>query len=157
MPVIYRDIADMINKRNFKVIVNETYQPVIHPIFLQENAPPPVYAPDPMDENNKCISMVPISYIIDMMTNGTEFSLYNRDDIFEITELLRMYIETYEEYVNRSRDIDQIAFMKHAKETYKIMQDRVDRRRRQMKHPPAPKTIADIILSLLSQGGGDNK
>lgn len=156
MPIIYRDIADMINKRNFKVIVNETYQPVIHPLFLKEDAPPPVYAPGPMDENNKCISMVPISYIIDMMSNGTEFSLYNRDDVFEITELLRMYIETYEEYINQSRDVEQMSFMKHAKETYKIMQDRVERRRRQMKRPPAPKSITDIILSLLD-GGGSKK
>lgn len=152
MAIIYRDVADMINKRNFKVIVNETYQPVIHPLFLEEDAPPPINTPSPMDENNKCISMVPTSFIIDMVTNKVEFSLYNRDDIFEITELLRMYIANYKDIIKQSNLPEQQLFMKRAEETYAIMNGRVERRKRHEKIQPS-KNIADIIVSLC--GGGN--
>ncbi len=153
MPIMYRDIADMINKRKFKIIVNETYQPVIHPVFLQDGAPPPVCNPGPMDEGNKCITMLPISFIIDMVVNGVEFALYERDDVFVITELLRMYIATYKDILAISKDAEQLSFMKNAETTYAIMKERVDRRKRQ-EHVKAPTNLVDILLSLC--GGGSN-
>lgn len=147
--ILYRDIADMINKRKFKLIVNETYQPVIHPIFLEENAPLPVNMPGDMDENNKCITMVPVANIIDMIQTGTEFAIYDRRDLFEITELLRLYVETYREPVAIANDPEQNNFMRGAIETLNIMQQRVERYHKQHYTPTVRQNIVDIINTLL--------
>ena len=147
--ILYRDIAEMINKRKFTLIVDETYQPVIHPIFLEENAPAPVYMPGDMDEGNKCITKASIANIIDMMQTGTEFAIYDRHDLFEITELLKMYIDIYSEPVKLANDPEQNNFMKGAIETYNIMQGRVDRYHRQHYTPQVRKSITDLISSLL--------
>lgn len=147
--ILYRDIADMINKRKFKLIVNETYQPVIHPIFLAENAPPPVNCPSEMDENNKCITMAPIANIIDMIQTGTEFAIYDREDLFEITYLLELYINIYGDLVKQANDPEQNNFMRGAVETYNIMKSRVDRYHRQHYTPQKKQNIADLIAQLL--------
>lgn len=146
--VIYRDIAETLNKTYFDVYIRESYQPVVHGYYLDHPEITPVNAPADFEMDNWCSARYPLTYIVNMLVNGHEFAWKYPSDSAKAEAFLKAYIDQFEG-TNLSRDPEQKAFLSNVKTAYHAFHDHYMERKQRL-DPPKPKklSIADRIAML---------
>ena len=101
--MLFRSLADTVNKRKFQVRIPEYYDTTIPKYFKDPNGPPPIYAPNVDD---MCTSYMTIAQIVDMCFNNVKFIIVGRYATKTIIENLRDYLLQVEQYKGTNPTLD---------------------------------------------------
>ena len=116
----YVSLADLINKKPFKLLVPDTYEPYRHPSKLERNEEP-LY--DGTGAN--AITFAPTKDIIDMCVTNVPITFFNMADAKEVLSYLDKYIRETWEYKDFMPDLK--AFLAKVEIAYRLLKNEVDR------------------------------
>ena len=85
---VQRDLYEAMEKRVFKLVVSESYNPSIDQYYLDNNI-----EPINSNEMGTSITYVPVISIIDIVYDGIEFSFKNPNDIVDVVNMLKRYLD----------------------------------------------------------------
>ena len=143
--MLYDSPAENMNKARIKILVDSSYEPNISSYFTDNNLKPF----HDVEMGGQCISMVPISEIVDMVTSGVEFSLYKLEDLTFIVDSLDAYIKYIlhnDVQVSIDRmDKDSADFLTNCKETLDLMKIQLSKNAYKKIKGKRARTLHDII------------
>ena len=147
---VYADMKDNLNNIRFDVWVTESFNPEIHPRYLEPDAPPPTYSVSSLNANDYCKSKLSIRYIISALVTGQYLEFCNPADMDLVKSWINQYLEQFRQLGTDAKlDTEVQMFNANAKKAYDMLCGNLKRRDdMEQRRNPRRLSIAALLKGL---------